>query len=275
MATRTTAPKRTQPAIDVEAAADAIARAVRRDGALRKAQLLKEQGVGRAQAEAVTAALTARGLEVGASVVRVPLREQIAQRLGDARVVPLRGIEAAVAGGTRRDVLAASRELVARGGARVGVRSSEVVLLDLRTDALDERDLARLEELAATLTKTLRTARRAGGTLVRADAEEALRAALPPRRSPPAPGDLDVEGAIDRLRDATGLTFVPAVVRALGGAAAVSAVHDAVLRAARSGRLELRPESGMGRLGAEDASFCIPGPRGSILSWVRRLEEMT
>jgi hypothetical protein len=121
--------------------------------------------------------------------------------------------------------------------------------------------------------------------LLHADVEEALRKALPsvtasaPSARAASPTVKDVNAAIDARREPSGLTWVPDLVRALGGAtppagdAVREAVHAELLRGARSGDLELRPESGMGRLSPEDDALCISGPQGSRLSWVRRIRE--
>jgi hypothetical protein len=68
-----------------------------------------------------------------------------------------------------------------------------------------------------------------------------------------------------------GLAFVPAVVREYG--APIREAHADLIAAARRGDIELRPESGMGRLSAEELALCVPGPAGSdsVLSWARPL----
>jgi hypothetical protein len=76
---------------------------------------------------------------------------------------------------------------------------------------------------------------------------------------------------IDAVQDErTGLSFVPAVVRRLNRAMAVSAAHDLLLTAARREVIELRPEGGLGRLSSEELALCPPGPAGTRLSWARR-----
>jgi hypothetical protein len=123
------------------------------------------------------------------------------------------------------------------------------------------------------LTLSLATAKKKRASLLHADVDQllgALRARsvrLAQANSP------DVEAEIARHQESSGLTSVPRLVRALGGARARDAIHAELLRAARAGRLELRPESGMGRLTPEDLALWIPGPQGSHLSWVRRIEE--
>ena len=63
------------------------------------------------------------------------------------------------------------------------------------------------------------------------------------------------------------LVMVAAVVRR--SKLATERAHVALREAERSGLLELRPESGMGRLSKADAALCVPGPQGSLLSVLR------
>jgi len=67
----------------------------------------------------------------------------------------------------------------------------------------------------------------------------------------------------------SGITFIPQWARELGLTPAQC--HAALERAADAGVIELRPESGLGRLSRDDFEFCLPGPRGSKLSWMRVL----
>lgn len=72
-----------------------------------------------------------------------------------------------------------------------------------------------------------------------------------------------------------GLVFVPTLAQALGARIrskkSVELAHTAILKAAHAGLLELRPESGLGRLSAEELALCIPGPQQTRLSWARVL----
>lgn len=265
--------KRAAPAAEplADSAVDAVEAAVRRDGAIARSAL----GVPKAQAPAAVAALEARGLEATKRHVRVPVREQLAARLADAGLVALRGIEHAVAGATKKEATVAADALVAEGRAVRVVRSKEIVLAQRDAAALGDAELDALDRAIASLGAALKLARKTGASLLAADVAKALAPCTPaPAAAPPAraPAEVDLASLVERHRESTGLTFVPKIVRALGGASAREAVHDALLRGAREGRYELRPESGMGRLSEEDLGLCIPGPQGSRLSWVRRIE---
>ena len=272
------------PKVLAEAVA-AIAKLVADEGAVPKTALAKH-GIPRAEAARALEKLAASGLEIAGKIVRVPLQKQLTSQLATSSVLPLRSIDSYVQGANKRDAMAAATELVAAGRARFVVRSTELLLASVDTPTLAERDLHRLESAVAKLAAAVKLARRKGGTLLRADVEEALRgfvSAAPPRPIGSTRDDRvtgtklallrDIGASIDEHRESSGLTWVPKLVRALGGLPAREAVHAELLRGARAGQLELRPESGMGRLSEEDAALCLAGPQGSRLSWVRRIEE--
>ena len=62
--------------------------------------------------------------------------------------------------------------------------------------------------------------------------------------------------------NSSGLAFVPDCV-----AAGITAAE--LLRLARDGAVELRPESGLGRLSAAERDACPRGYEGCVLSWAR------
>jgi hypothetical protein len=279
---RTREPKAPEPLDGIVAA---IEENVRREGAVARAAVVAEHRVPPRRRNELLASLVARGLEVSAKHIRVPVVSQLAARLVGGAAVALRGLENAARGATKKDVADAAGALVEANKARWVVQSKDVALVDAGVAIVDEGTLGPLEEAATCLLTLIRMARRKRAGLLRADVEQALRVAIA-RREPqsfsPAPADVraaadvsanDVTAIIEAHRERSGLTFVPKIVRALGGPEARDAVHAELLRGARAGVFELRPESGMGRLSAEDAAFCIPGPQGSTLSWVRRVEE--
>lgn len=71
----------------------------------------------------------------------------------------------------------------------------------------------------------------------------------------------------------TGMAHVPALVRELRDAGnTVESVIDVLHLLGQRGRLELRPESGVGLLKPADAALCPRGMRGQPISYVRDLE---
>lgn len=86
--------------------------------------------------------------------------------------------------------------------------------------------------------------------------------------------DVALRGAILALRDEdSGLASIPQVSRRLRERATAQAVIEALLTGHGRGRLELRPEGGMGRLSEEERALCPTGAGGIPLSWVSLLEE--
>jgi hypothetical protein len=100
------------------------------------------------------------------------------------------------------------------------------------------------------------------------------------RRSSPGPNPVATKPPLDTVEQVLwaarrlagprrGLVAVPALVRALAPALTTKQAHKALLKAAEQGSLELRPEQGREFLRPEDAALCPPGPRGTVLSYVR------
>lgn len=283
-------PARTVDPNAVAQAIAAVAKVVAEEGAILKSALAKH-GVPRAEVERALEALTASGLEVAGRFVRVPIETQLANALARAELLPLRSVGSYVRGATKRDATLAATALVASKRARLVVRTTELLLASNDAPTLAARDLDRIEAAMRKLSSTIKLARRKGGSLLRGDVEEALRSFMAPTKpetakmvavpetakvamvpEAPKPYARDLRASIDEHRESSGLTWVPRLVRALGGVHARDAVHAELLRAARAGELELRPESGMGRLSEEDAALCLAGPQGSRLSWVRPIE---
>jgi hypothetical protein len=101
-------------------------------------------------------------------------------------------------------------------------------------------------------------------------------AARPAPSRPPAPAlaidsIAELLSVIDAVRDSgSGMSFVPAIVRELGGAMPVADALELLMGAARRELIELRPEGGLGRLSDEELALCPRGPAGTRLSWARR-----
>jgi hypothetical protein len=224
-------------------------------------------------------------VELTKRAVRLPVRAQLVARLDAGAALAMKTIGTAAAGATKKEITDAIDELVDAGDARFIVRGAELAVVGRSVAALDDAALDRVDRALTELSKTIKLARKKKATLLEADVATAL---APLVRTPvkaaktngattqatsdgSKPSLDDVLVSVERHREATsGLTFVPTLVRALGHDR--DAVHAALLRAANAGMLELRPESGMGRLSAEDQMLCLPGPRGSRLSWVRRID---
>jgi hypothetical protein len=243
--------------------------AIQRDGAILKTEVAKRSS--RTQLLEVFDALVRAGFEISARFVRRALETQLLERL-DGAPVPLRGLDKLLRGATAREITEAATSLVDRGRARLVARGKDMLIARPDAAVFDARARQRLKATVQALAASLVLAERKGASVLKADVDDALRPFVG-LAAPVATTSLhDVAALVDAHREGSGLTSVPKLVRMMGGASMRETVHAELLRGARAGRFELRPESGMGRLSAEDASFCIPGPQGSRLSWVRRIE---
>lgn len=92
-----------------------------------------------------------------------------------------------------------------------------------------------------------------------------------PPKAPPTRLQLLLDLAHELTDERLGLVPVPALVRALREQHSLptDAAHALLREASRAGLLELRPESGMGRISKADKVLCPAGPQGSVLSWAR------
>lgn len=262
----------------VEHARDVLSR----EAFLSRAEVVR-LGVPRAKVSSLLERLQPLGFEVTKKGARVPLAAQLRERLAASGLIPMRSIVSFTVGATKVETIAEARTLVESGKARFVIRSTETYLASGDVDALREDELDQLAEALVALTRATNLARRRHGGLLRADVAEALRSFLrfgsgagwnQRTPSPPVSSQApDLFVVMSALRGDSGLVFLPALVEALGGESVRAAVHSALLAAADAGRVELRPESGMGRLSEHELAACIPGPEGAVLSWVRDRED--
>lgn len=184
-----------------------------------------------------------------------------------------------VYGAERAEITATIHRLVRAGQAHVVVRTQTEVIVGGGERVLDILGLAQLEKIAAQIGKALKKVRAKGmrRTLLWDD----LTALLGPLRETAAPaGPSPTEDAVlslvieslKRLEDPRlKLVSIPELVRSLAGSLSIESIHRALESAAKSGAIELRPEVGSEFLKPEDAGLCPAGPRGSVLSYARRV----
>jgi hypothetical protein len=73
-------------------------------------------------------------------------------------------------------------------------------------------------------------------------------------------------------KNKTDLVPIPYIVSKLPNYS-IGEIHQALKSGYLQGKIELRPESGFQTLSKKDALVCMPGPRGSILSTMRVIEQ--
>jgi hypothetical protein len=276
-------------AID-EAEVESAERRVRDRGFVAASKLMGGKSSARLRA-ALVDALVARGLERARRGVRVPPSEQLESALGAARALSMAGLHERLSGVSAREARAAAHALVRASRAvltREGRRELLLVVDDRTLSAAETGALAGAAKLIDGVAKRLRellraakpTRARPATSVLRSDAravatdlEDAARAATSAAgkaapKAEPAPIARVLDKARDLEIDGLGLVYVPDLVRALDELGA-GGVHAALRAAADTGQIELRPESGLDRLSAEERAACLVGPSGRLVSYVR------
>lgn len=216
--------------------------------------------------------LEALGFEVGTQVRR-PLRAQL-ESLTAGGFVPLKGIEKRVAGATGREVKATLQALVDEGRLREVVRVVGPGFMSTANASafIEQADLAELLRRLGNAQRLVKRAIAKKGAksrpaLVREELAEPLRAFLDGHGDTPVRAGADLTRAIHAQVAASARPLrVPDVLRALG--VGPDAGKRALLEGASAGMYGLEPESGMARLGSEEAAWCPEGPQGTRLSWI-------
>lgn len=260
--------------------ADETERAVRESGALPLRRIKPPQGPLSRRAQGLLFdSLARRGLERTARALRVPLRDQVTALLASSAPIATAALRKQLAGvESAAELKLVINDLVRAGRAALVMRAGKEHIAARDGALLSREQVAQVADLARALSKLASSARARAGqpprTLLRAD----VLALLDPARRglDAADGDpvaLVLAAARGQTDPTTGLAFVPEVARALDGRLAGDALRAALVSAARSGLVELRPESGVELLSPADAATCPRGPDGSPLSWLRIVED--
>jgi hypothetical protein len=221
--------------------------------------------------------LVRRGLERTPSGIRVALSEQLAAAIHEGERVALTQLRKRVAGATATEVKRTVHRLVSAGELALvsAGRTDEVTRAG--PHVLTGPELVAIGELARALAKLGARVKPKKNTpdrtLLREEVSRLLDPFLAvlahaPRPSPVSPrGVLEALGALGRPSGRS--VFIPSLARALGPGATAEALRAVLFELARSGRVELRPESGVGNLSAEDAALCPRDASGTIISYAR------
>lgn len=278
---------RPKPSIDPEALELELARVRQRvlaEGAV-KLSALKPKAL----RDALVPRLVGEGLEANASWLRRPLAAQLHDALGHGVMLSRKALAALVRGASAAELQRTLKDAEGRGALRRVLRGKTETFTGPDAVLVGERDVGELRRALGALDKMLaKVTKTKGLSLLRSDVEEALgeawqvlkrRATVVAEPAPTVPPAADVTldvllSAVDASRDErTGMSFVPKVVARLLPQMPLAVVQEVLLTAARHERIELRPEGGLSRLTPEELEACPPGPGGTRLSWVRRVDE--
>lgn len=227
--------------------------------------------------------LVQRGLEHTPRGLRVALSEQLLAAFGGTERVALTELAKRVSGATATEVKRAALRFVEAGELVLvsAGRSDEVTRAG--PHVLQAAELDAIRDLAKALTKLVsrvkpkksvpqRTLAREElapllGSLVGLTAKQHAPSVASERGVVSTHGVLEALAELGRLRGRS--VFIPDLARALGPGASPEELRAALFDLARSGRVELRPESGVGNLSAEDAALCPRDSSGTIISYAR------
>jgi hypothetical protein len=234
-------------------------------------------------------AVSAAGLEHTDRYIRVPVREQVCALIRNHSAgLTLVELDKAVKGGSKKDLKEEVRIAVtslAKAGELSQVVSGNTTRFAISgPDFLSPRDLTKLDtglrELAKLVNATKATKSRKPRTLLRSaivellhklllETDGDLKRALSPAEKPIRSA---LELALRGARTYTGLIRVPEVVAALEEHYPRKELLSGLIDLANDGGVELRPESGIGRLKADERARCPVGLDGSPLSYARLLD---
>lgn len=237
--------------------------------------------------EQLVAALLSRGLEAGdKGAVRVPLREQAASLAQGGARVPWKAAQKRIAGASAADRDRALADVLADGTLRLVVRTKADIVVGGREDVLAPEEVERLVEAHRALGSVLAAVRKKVSskgplatvtkTLLRDDAADLLAPlsvrAGADRKSQSEPDWKIVMDHLQQMERAPILlVWVPDLVKSLSSLMTPEQARSALLDARQRGLIELRPESGVGRLPAADAALCPRDADGLPLSNALRL----
>ena len=257
--------------VEIALVLPSVVEALEREMALNAAALTRA-GVPRAQHGEVLSRLEAGGFERTKSGVRVPLRRQLLSALEERKTVPLAQLGKLVRGAPQKEAKAAAAALVSDGAAKTVLRGKIESIAAVTVPVLSNDQVVSLARICKQLASlAAKAAKRGNATLLHEDVREQLLdfvTASRPQRQAISLVDATISELGKHVRSSVGLSYVPDAVRALS-AYGLPEVHAALLEAARSGRIELQPDSGLDRLTQEEMELCPPGPHGTRLSWAR------
>jgi hypothetical protein len=223
--------------------------------------------------------LVKRGLERTAKGFRVPLAAQIETLVSNGARIPRKDVAKRVKGATKTEIDATLTKLIREGRIHLVVRTQMEVLVGANEVVLGLTEMQQFAKVITNLTKTIKKIQTRGlpKTLLREDLDAVFGSSVPmPKFGAPNISDENAEQlVVDALRQLESpnikLVRIADLVRTLESQIPKREVHRALSKAFEGGTIELRPDGGSEFLKPEDAVLCIPGPRGTIFSYARRI----
>jgi len=235
--------------------------------------------------------LVLRGLERTPKLLRVPLAAQIESLVSHGARVARKDLGKRVKGATKTEVDATLAKLMREKRVHLVVRTQTEILVGPDEQVLGLTEMHQLTKAIALLAKTVKKVQAKGlpKTLLREDLEAVMGSSVSkPKPTTPNINVVDVVDVVDveqakqtetlvveTLRQLEEpnikLVRIADLVRRLAPRLPKNEVHRVLSKAFEMGTIELRPDGGTEFLKPEDAVLCIPGPRGTVFSYARRM----
>jgi hypothetical protein len=232
--------------------------------------------------------LVLRGLERTPKLLRVPLATQIESLVSHGARVARKDLGKRVKGATKTELDTTLAKLMREKRVHLVVRTQTEILVGPDEQVLGLTEMHQLTKVITLLAKTVKKVQAKGlpKTLLREDLEAVMGSSVP--KPKPTLPNFDVVDVVDVVNVEQAETLVVEtlrqleepniklvriadLVRRLAPRLPKNEVHRVLSKAFELGTIELRPDGGTEFLKPEDAVLCIPGPRGTVFSYARRM----
>lgn len=240
--------------------------------------------------------LVTRGFERTSKCLRAPLASQLLALVEGGARVPRKDLTKRVKGASKSEIDSTLAKLIRDKRVHLVVRTQTEVLVSGTESVLATAEKHELTKIITNLAKTIKNLGRQGlpRTLLREDLETLLASStfFAGLVKPNAPPSENVEPAktngkpdedksilsnnlvLETLRQLEDpnlkLVRVADLVRKLAPRVSKDEVHGSLTKLFEIGTIELRPDGGTEFL-KDDIHLCLPGPRGTVFAYVRRL----
>lgn len=223
--------------------------------------------------------LEARGLERKTNVLRVPVVAQLEALLCGGARIARKDLAKRVKGAKKAEIDSGLAKLVREARAHIVVRTELEVVVGGGEQVLSLAEMQQWGRAITNLAKTVKKVQVKGlpKTMLREDFDAVLGLSGAMVKSGETNrGGVSAEqlvvDAVEKLEDPNlKLVRIADLVRKLAPQLSKDEVHRVLARAFELGTIELRPDAGTEFLKAEDVALCLPGPRGTVFSYARRM----